>query len=76
MTANFNLDELSFEKYGLLPAIVQDYNNGQVLMLAYMNRESLRRTLETGLTCFWSRSRQEYWQKGETSETFKLQEIL
>jgi phosphoribosyl-AMP cyclohydrolase len=76
MTVNFNLDDLSFDKYELLPAIVQDYDNGQVLMLAYMNRESLRRTLETGLTCFWSRSRQEYWQKGETSGNIQIvQEI-
>jgi phosphoribosyl-AMP cyclohydrolase len=76
MTVNFNLDDLSFDKYELLPAIVQDYDNGQVLMLAYMNRESLRRTLENGLTCFWSRSRQEYWQKGETSGNIQIvQEI-
>ena len=76
MTVNFNLDDLSFDKYELLPAIIQDYDNGQVLMLAYMNRESLRRTLETGLTCFWSRSRQEYWQKGETSGNIQIvQEI-
>jgi len=59
--------ELAFERYELLPAIVQDYLTGEVLMLAYMNRESLQLTLQTGRTCFWSRSRQALWQKGETS---------
>lgn len=59
--------EIEFDDQGLVPAIVQDVENGEVLMLAYMNRESLRRTLETGRTWFWSRSRQEYWCKGETS---------
>ena len=52
---------------GLVPAIVQDYENGEVLMLAYMNEESLKRTLATGTTWFWSRSRKEYWNKGATS---------
>ncbi len=52
---------------GLVPAIVQEEGTGAVLMLAWMNEESLRRTLETGRTWFWSRSRQEYWCKGETS---------
>ena len=61
------LDVLAFEKYDLLPAIVQDCENGDVLMLAYMSRDSLQKTLETGLTCFWSRSRETLWQKGETS---------
>ena len=56
-----------FEKGELLPAIVQEASTGQVLMLAYMNRESFRRTLETGYTWFWSRSRQELWNKGATS---------
>lgn len=57
----------SFEKVGLLPAVVQDAVTGRVLMLAYMNEEALRRTLETGETHFWSRSRQRLWRKGETS---------
>jgi phosphoribosyl-AMP cyclohydrolase len=52
---------------GLVPAVVQDAGDGEVLMLAWMNDEALRRTLETGRTWFWSRSRQEYWCKGETS---------
>lgn len=56
---------------GLVPAIVQDYKNGEVLMLAYMNEESLKRTLATGTTWFWSRSRNEYWNKGATSGHFQ-----
>lgn len=52
---------------GLVPAIIQDNENGQVLMLAYVNEEALKRTIETGTTWFWSRSRQEYWNKGATS---------
>ncbi len=59
--------DLGFSADGLIPAIVQDDSTGQVLMLAYMNRESLRRTLETGKTWFWSRSRNALWLKGETS---------
>ena len=56
-----------FEKGELIPAIVQDQVTGQVLMLAYMNRQSLQKTLETGYTWFWSRSRGELWNKGATS---------
>lgn len=56
-----------FQKSELIPAIVQDVNNDEVLMLAYMNEESLAKTLETGYTWFWSRSRQELWNKGATS---------
>ncbi len=59
--------EIKFDDKGLVPAIVQDADNGDVLMLGYMNEESLRRSIETGRTWFWSRSRQEYWCKGETS---------
>lgn len=59
--------ELVFDEHGLIPAIIQDHENNQVLMMAYMNRESLRKTLETGLAHFWSRSRQRLWKKGETS---------
>ncbi|MCL1832048.1 MAG: phosphoribosyl-AMP cyclohydrolase [Oscillospiraceae bacterium] len=66
MTCDYDLDKL-FAKSELIPAIVQDNDNGQVLMLAYMNRESLGKTLETGQTVFWSRSRSELWHKGETS---------
>jgi phosphoribosyl-AMP cyclohydrolase len=59
--------EFKFDDKGLIPAIIQDWENGEVLMHAYMNEESLRRTVESGRTWFWSRSRQEYWCKGETS---------
>ena len=61
------LGQVRFGEDGLVVAIVQDVTDGEVLMVAYMNEESLRMTLETGRTWFWSRSRQEYWQKGETS---------
>jgi phosphoribosyl-ATP pyrophosphohydrolase/phosphoribosyl-AMP cyclohydrolase len=62
-----NLDEIRFDERGLIPAIVQDVSSREVLTLAYMNRESLARTLETKQTWFWSRSRNELWHKGETS---------
>ena len=61
------LDGLKYDSSGLLPAVVQDSRDGQVLMVAYMDREALRRTLESGATCFYSRSRKEYWVKGATS---------
>lgn len=61
------LIEQFFQKADLLPAIVQEYQTGEVLMLAYMNRESFRKTMETGYTWFWSRSRKELWNKGATS---------
>ena len=68
---------LDFEKgCGLIPAIVQDAKNGEVLMLGYMNRESLEKTLQTGLATYWSRSRNELWCKGETSGHYQhVQEI-
>lgn len=59
--------EIKFDSTGLVPAIVQDAKTGEVLMLAYMNQESLQLTLQTGETCFWSRSRNELWHKGATS---------
>ena len=62
-----NPDELKFDEKGLIPAVVVDAICGKVLTLAYMNRESLRISMEKGRTCFWSRSRQELWLKGETS---------
>ncbi|MBI5145241.1 MAG: phosphoribosyl-AMP cyclohydrolase [Candidatus Omnitrophica bacterium] len=68
----FNLKKLKFDKLGLIPAIIQDYKTGQVLMLAYMNKESLRRTLKIGKTCFWSRSRRQYWVKGATSGNYQF----
>lgn len=67
MDRHDTLAAIDFEKMDLVPAIVQDAENGEVLMVAYMDREALRRTLETGRTWFYSRSRQEYWCKGETS---------
>ena len=66
-----NIDELKFDEKGLIPAIVVDAENGKVLTLAYMNRESLQISMEKGLTCFWSRSRQELWLKGETSGNYQ-----
>jgi len=62
-----NIDSLKFDERGLIPAIVQDARTREVLTLAYMNAESLARTIETGQTWFWSRSRNELWHKGETS---------
>ena len=61
------LDSLKFNEQGLIPAIVQDHENGQVLMMAWVNRESLEQTIESGLCTYWSRSRQEFWVKGQTS---------
>ena len=61
---------LNFNDKGLIPAIIQDADNGEVLMLGYMNKESLRRTLESGDVWFYSRSRQQLWHKGETSGNF------
>ncbi len=61
------LDAVTYTADGLVAAIIQDASDGTVLMLAWMNAESLAKTLETGRTWFWSRSRQEYWCKGETS---------
>jgi len=63
---------LKFDKKGLIPAIVQDYKTGEVLMVAYMNRASLRRTLKSGRACYWSRSRRKLWTKGETSGNFQF----
>jgi phosphoribosyl-AMP cyclohydrolase len=68
----FNLKDLKFDSRGLIPAIIQDYKTSEVLMLAYMNKESLRRTIKLGKTCFWSRSRKEYWVKGVTSGHFQF----
>jgi len=64
---NFNIEALKFDEHGLIPAIVQDANTRAVLTLAYMNMESLRRTLEERETWFWSRSRNELWHKGQIS---------
>lgn len=59
--------ELKYDEKGLIPTIIQDEKDGAVLMMAYMNKESLERTVEDGTTWFWSRSRQEFWNKGGTS---------
>lgn len=66
-----NIDELKFDEKGLIPAIVVDAVTKKVLTLAYMNRESLEISMEKGLTCFWSRSRDELWLKGETSGNYQ-----
>ncbi|MBQ7715387.1 MAG: bifunctional phosphoribosyl-AMP cyclohydrolase/phosphoribosyl-ATP diphosphatase HisIE [Clostridia bacterium] len=66
-----NVDELKFDERGLIPAIVVDSVSGEVLTLAYMNRESLKITMERELTCFYSRSRDELWLKGETSGNYQ-----
>ena len=67
----FHIDELKFDEKGLIPAIVVDADTKKVLTLAYMNKESLKISMEKGLTCFWSRSRQELWLKGETSGNYQ-----
>jgi len=59
--------ELKYDQKGLIPAVIQDYKTGAVLMVGYMNEESLNRTLADKKVCFWSRSRNQFWQKGETS---------
>jgi phosphoribosyl-AMP cyclohydrolase len=62
-----NLDELAFDERGLIPVIAQDAENGDVLMLAWANREALERTLAEGRMVYWSRARRELWRKGDTS---------
>ena len=62
-----DISELKFEAQGLIPCVVQQYDTGEVLMVAWMNAESVGLTLQTGTTWFWSRSRQELWNKGATS---------
>ena len=63
----FDPSSLKYDSHGLIPAIIQDVANQDVLMLGYMNAEAVRRTLSEGRVTFWSRSRQEYWRKGDTS---------
>jgi phosphoribosyl-AMP cyclohydrolase len=68
---------LKFDSVGLIPAIVQDADTGEILMMAWMNSESIARTVETRTTWFWSRSRQELWNKGATSGNFQhVSEVL
>ena len=70
------LDGLKYDKDGLIPGVVQDADNGDVLMVAYMNRDAVRETLTSGRACFWSRSRQTFWIKGETSGNIqKVKEV-
>jgi len=66
------LDELPWNNDGLLPAVSQQHDTGEVLMMAWMNRESLEETLDTGRVCYWSRSRQQLWRKGELSGQVQL----
>ena len=63
---------LEYDAAGLIPEIIQDYKTGEVLMLAYMNKQSLKRTLKLKKACFWSRSRKQYWVKGESSGHFQF----
>ena len=66
-TASLSIEDLTYNEAGLIPCIVQDVDSREVLMMAWMNAESVRRTVEQGTTWFWSRSRQKYWHKGEES---------
>jgi phosphoribosyl-AMP cyclohydrolase len=71
------LDDLKYSAHGLIPAIIQDVDTSEVLMMAYMNKTSLEKTIQTGKTNFWSRSRQKYWMKGETSgHVQEVQEVF
>ncbi len=71
------LEKLTFNEQGLIPAIAQQHDSGEVLMMAWMNLASIRETLTTGRVCYWSRSRQAYWRKGESSgNQQKLKEML
>ena len=71
-STNFSIEDLHFDNYGLIPAIAQDWLDGSILMLAWMNRESLTKTLETKQVHYWSRSRSEIWRKGATSGNTQL----
>ncbi|MCY4171601.1 MAG: phosphoribosyl-AMP cyclohydrolase [Bacteroidetes bacterium] len=67
-----NINDVSFDDRGLVPVIVQDFEDQEVLMLAYMNRDTLTQTLKTGLMTYWSRSRKCVWVKGETSGNYQI----
>ena len=71
-STNFSIKDLSFDNYGLIPAIAQDWLDGSILMLAWMNKESLTMTLETKNIHYWSRSRSEIWRKGATSGSTQI----
>jgi phosphoribosyl-AMP cyclohydrolase len=66
------VDDMTYDAAGLIPAVVQQHDSGEVLMVAYMNAESLAKTVETGRTWFWSRSRQKFWMKGESSGSVQI----
>ncbi|SEH06216.1 phosphoribosyl-AMP cyclohydrolase [Candidatus Venteria ishoeyi] len=70
------LEQLPFNSDGLLPAIAQQYDSGEVLMMAWMNREALAETLSKGRVCYWSRSRQKLWRKGESSGQVQILQAL
>jgi len=70
-------DNLKYDEKGLIPAVIQDWKTNEILMVAYMNAASLQKTVESGLTWYWSRSRQKFWQKGETSGNIqRVKDIL
>ncbi len=71
-STNFSIEELRFDNYGLIPAIAQDWLDGSILMFAWMNKESLTKTLETKNVHYWSRSRSELWRKGATSGSTQI----
>jgi len=71
-STNFSIEELRFDNYGLIPAVAQDWLDGSILMLAWMNKESLNKTLETKNVHYWSRSRSEIWRKGATSGSTQI----
>lgn len=68
----FRIKDLKFDSKGLIPVVIQDYKAKDVLMLAYMNAASVKKTIRLGKTCFWSRSRRKFWIKGETSGNFQF----
>ena len=68
----FRIEDLKFDANGLIPTVVQDTQTKDVLMVAYMNKESLGRTIKEGKACYWSRSRKKFWVKGETSGNFQF----
>lgn len=77
MLTQVDAAQLKYDTAGLIPAIVQDSDTGEILMMAWMNFESVGKTLETGTTWFWSRSRQEFWNKGATSGNMQhVNEVL
>ncbi len=70
-------DDLKYDENGLIPAVVQDWKTNEILMVAYMNAASLEKTVKSGFTWYWSRSRQEFWQKGATSGNIqRVKDIL